>query len=162
MQMLSVSERNGWARFVTMQNHYNLVYREEEREMIPLCASERIGLIPWSPLARGLLAGTRTALDDRQSTTRAASDDYAARLYDHPSDWNVVEAVRSVAKERGCSMAQVALAWLLSKPTVVAPIIGATKLSHLQAAIDAVGMQLSLPEIDALEGPYQVHGVKGM
>jgi aryl-alcohol dehydrogenase-like predicted oxidoreductase len=162
MQMLSVSERNGWARFVTMQNHYNLVYREEEREMIPLCASERIGLMPWSPLARGLLSGTRSALDDRQSTPRAASDDYAARLYDHPSDWDVVEAVRTVAENRGCSMAQVALAWLFSKPAVVAPIIGATKLTHLQAAIEAVKLDLTPAETEALEAPYQTHNVKGI
>jgi aryl-alcohol dehydrogenase-like predicted oxidoreductase len=162
MKMLSTSERNGWAKFVTMQNHYNLVYREEEREMIPLCTSERIGILPWSPLARGLLAGARHSLDDRQSTPRAEHDDYAARLYDHASDWIVVEAVRFVAQERGCSMAQVALAWLLSKPAVVAPIIGATSLKHLETAIEAVNIQLTAAEIETLEVPYQPHRVKGM
>lgn len=162
MKMLSASERNGWARFVTMQNHYNLVYREEEREMLPLCEEERIGVLPWSPLARGLLAGARRSLDDRRSTPRAEHDDYAARLYDHSSDWGVVEAVRSVAKQRGSTMAQVALAWLLSKPSVIAPIVGATKLAHLQSAIQAVEIQLTAEEIATLEAPYQPHTVKGL
>ena len=162
MKMLSASELGGWAKLVTMQNHYNLIYREEEREMIPLCESERIGILPWSPLARGLLAGARQSIEDRQSTVRAESDEYAARLYDHASDWIVVEAVRLVAEERGDSMAQIALAWLLSKPSVVAPIIGATKLSHLESAIAAVDIQLTAAEIEALEAPYQPHEVKGM
>ncbi len=117
---LSLSERHGWARFVSMQNHYNLVYREEEREMLPLCEAEGIGVIPWSPLARGLLAGTRKSLDDRQTTTRAGSDAFAQALYDHPHDWDVVEAVKQVASARGNKPAEVSLAWLLSRPAVVA------------------------------------------
>jgi 1-deoxyxylulose-5-phosphate synthase len=160
-QSLSTSERNGWARFVTMQNHYNLIYREEEREMIPLCEATGVGVIPWSPLARGLLAGTRRSADDQTSTKRAESDDYARQLYDHPGDMEVVEAVRKVAVERGIQPAQVAVAWLLSKPAVVAPIIGATKLEHLQAAVAAVDLQLSDEEIRRLEAPYQPHQVRG-
>ena len=160
-QSLSTSEQNGWARFATMQNHYNLIYREEEREMIPLCQAEGVGIIPWSPLARGLLAGTRRSADDQTSTKRAESDDYARQLYDHPGDMGVVEAVRKVAAERGVQPAQVALAWLLSKPAVVAPIIGATKLEHLQAAIAAVDLKLTDEEIRRLEAPYQPHSVRG-
>jgi aryl-alcohol dehydrogenase-like predicted oxidoreductase len=160
-QCLSASERNGWARFVCMQNHYNLVYREEEREMLPLCQAEKIGVIPWSPLARGLLAGTRQAADDRESTTRAESDDYARKLYDHPTDWDVVEAVRAVAEKRGVPPAQIALAWLLSKPMITAPIIGATKLEHLQTALSAVDCELASDEIAALEAPYRPHAVRG-
>ncbi len=127
-QALSLSERHGWARFVTMQNHYNLLYREEEREMIPLCEAEGVAVIPWSPLARGLLAGTRKSPADAESTTRAGSDDFARKLYDQPSDQEVIDAVRQVAQARGVPPARVALAWLLSKPAVTAPIIGATKL----------------------------------
>ena len=160
-QALSSSERNGWARFVSMQNHYNLIYREEEREMVPLCEAEKIAVVPWSPLARGLLAGTRTAADDRQSTTRAQSDDYARKLYDHPSDWEVVEALAKVAGQRGVAPAQVALAWLLAKPAVTAPIVGATKIEHLQTALEALDIELSAAEIAALEAPYRPHGVRG-
>jgi 1-deoxyxylulose-5-phosphate synthase len=159
---LSLSERNGWARFVSMQNHYNLVYREEEREMIPLCEEEGIGVIPWSPLARGLLAGTRKALDDKQATTRAGSDAYAGMLYDNPHDWDVVEAVKKVASAKGHTPAEVSLAWLLSKPAVVAPIIGATRLEHLEAAIRSLDVTLTPDEVKALEAPYQPHAVKGM
>jgi aryl-alcohol dehydrogenase-like predicted oxidoreductase len=160
-QSLSTSEQNGWARFVTMQNHYNLIYREEEREMIPLCQAEGVAVIPWSPLARGLLAGTRRSADDQTSTKRAESDDYARQLYDHPGDMEIVEAVRKAAAERGVQPAQVALAWLLSKPAVVAPIIGATKLDHLQAAIAAVDLNLTDEEIRRLEAPYRPHAVRG-
>jgi aryl-alcohol dehydrogenase-like predicted oxidoreductase len=158
---LSASERNGWARFVSMQNHYNLVYREEEREMIPLCRAEGIAVIPWSPLARGLLAGGRTSAEDRASTTRAATDEYGHTLYGGPGDWEVVEAVRAVAAERGVTPAEVALAWLLSRPGVTAPIVGATKLSHLDAAIRAVDLVLEPEEIARLEAPYQPHAVRG-
>jgi 1-deoxyxylulose-5-phosphate synthase len=158
---LSLSERNGWARFVSMQNHYNLVYREEEREMIPLCEAEGIGVIPWSPLARGLLAGTRKSLDDKQATTRAGSDAFAATLYDNPHDWDVVEAVKRVAEARGQSAAEVSLAWLLSKPAVVAPIIGATKREHLEAALRSLDVRLTPEEIQVLEAPYQPHAVRG-
>ncbi|WP_434379739.1 aldo/keto reductase [Melittangium boletus] len=158
---LSLSERNGWARFVSMQNHYNLVYREEEREMLPLCEEEGIGVIPWSPLARGLLAGSRKSLDDKQATTRAGSDAFATTLYDSPHDWDVVEAVKKVAADKGHSAAEVSLAWLLSKPAVVAPIIGATKMDHLEAALRALDVKLTPDEVKALEAPYQPHAVRG-
>jgi aryl-alcohol dehydrogenase-like predicted oxidoreductase len=158
---LSLSERNGWARFVTMQNHYNLIYREEEREMIPLCQAEGIGLIPWSPLARGLLAGTRKTPDDKTPTARAASDDFAWKLYDHPADIEVMRACQAVAKQLGVKPAQVAIAWLLSKPAMTAPIIGATKIEHLETALAAVDLKLGDEEIQRLESPYQPHAVRG-
>jgi 1-deoxyxylulose-5-phosphate synthase len=160
-QALSLSERHGWARFATMQNHYNLIYREEEREMIPLCQAGGVGVLPWSPLARGLLAGTRQSADDRQASARAASDDFARKLYDHPGDFEVVEAVRQVAAARGVQPAQVALAWLLSKPAVTAPIIGATRLEHLEAALAVVDLELSAEEVRQLEAPYRPHAVRG-
>jgi len=160
---LSASERHGWARFISMQNHYNLVYREEEREMIPLCLDEGIGLVPWSPLARGLLTRPRPADSSVRggATTRAASDDYSPRLYDSPGDWEVIDAVERVAKARGVSMAEVGLAWLLGRPGVVAPIVGATKLDHLESAIRAVDLQLTTDERTMLESPYRPHSVKG-
>jgi aryl-alcohol dehydrogenase-like predicted oxidoreductase len=161
-QALAVSDRNNWPRFVSMQNHYNLVYREEEREMIPLCEKEHIAVIPWSPLARGLLAGTRRSPDDRQATKRAESDDFARKLYDHPGDAEVLETVKSVAAERGAAPAQVALAWLLSKPAVTAPIIGATKLEHLDSAIDAIELKLDDQETARLEAPYKPHAIRGL
>ncbi|MAG30840.1 MAG: aldo/keto reductase [Deltaproteobacteria bacterium] len=159
---LGISDREGLARFATMQNHYNLIYREEEREMLPLCETEDIAVIPWSPLARGLLAGSRKALDDKQGTTRQETDGFIDFLYNEDSDWNVVEAVQAVAKECGLPPAQVALAWMLSKPNVCAPIIGATKLSHLEDAIAAVDVELSDEQIARLEAPYRPHPVKGM
>ena len=159
--MLSLSDRNGWARFVTMQNHYNLVYREEEREMIPLCEDQGVGVIPWSPLARGMLAGTRTKLGD-ESTSRSSSDGLDQILYDQPSDWDVVDAVKKVAEERGEPPARIALAWLMSRPAVAAPIVGATKLKHLDDAIAAVGIELSNEEVAILEEPYRPHPVKGL
>ncbi|GAC1477216.1 MAG: aldo/keto reductase [Gemmatimonadaceae bacterium] len=158
---LSTAERRGWARFVTMQNHYNLLYREEEREMNPLCRAEGVGLIPWSPLARGLLAGSRRTPSDATATKRAESDDFARRLYDHPGDQAVIDAVRSISGARGVSMAEVALAWLLSRPGVVAPIVGATKLDHLETALRSLDLTLTPAEIAALEAPYQPHGVRG-
>ncbi|RKG80749.1 aldo/keto reductase [Corallococcus terminator] len=159
---LGVSERNGWARFVSMQDHYNLVYREEEREMLPLCEAEGIGVIPWSPLARGLLTGSRKSLDDREATTRAGSDTLSPVLYNQAGDWDVVEAVKKVAEARKAPPAQVALAWLLSKPVVTAPIIGATKPEHLEDAVKAVTLKLAPEEIKALEAPYKPHEVRGM
>jgi aryl-alcohol dehydrogenase-like predicted oxidoreductase len=161
---LSASERHGWARFVSMQNHYNLLYREEEREMIPLCLHEGVGVIPWSPLARGLLARPRPADAKVGSggTARAASDTYSPHLYDTPSDWDVVDAVERVAKLRGATMAEVALAWLLGRPGVSAPIVGATKLEHLEAALRAVNLALSAEEGAALEAPYLPHAVRGI
>lgn len=160
-QALSASERHGWARFVTMQNHYNLLYREEEREMNPLCEAEGVALIPWSPLARGLLAGTRRSPKDTESTRRAETDDFARKLYDQPGDQEVIDTVRRVAQARGVSPAQIALAWLLAKPAVAAPIIGATKLQHLDDALAALDVQLSDEEIKQLEAPYRPHPVRG-
>jgi aryl-alcohol dehydrogenase-like predicted oxidoreductase len=160
---LSASERRGWARFISMQNHYNLIYREEEREMIPLCLDEGIGLVPWSPLARGLLTRPRPADSNVRggATARSTSDDYSPKLYDSPGDWEVVDALEKVAKARGAAMAEVGLAWLLGRPGVVAPIIGATKLEHLKAAIRAVDLQLTAEERTALEAPYHPHSVRG-
>ncbi len=156
---LSISERNGWVRFVSMQNHYNLIYREEEREMIPLCRSEGLGVIPWSPLARGILARAELQGD----TTRAETDTYGQTLYEgsEAADQQVLIAVRRVADARGVSPAEVALAWLLAQPAVTAPIIGATRLPHLEAAIRSVDLELTPDEIQALEAPYQPHTVRG-
>jgi aryl-alcohol dehydrogenase-like predicted oxidoreductase len=158
---LSLSERNGWARFVTMQNHYNLIYREEEREMMPLCESEGVAVIPWSPLARGLLAGTRSTPTDASSTKRAESDDFARKLYDQPGDAEVIAAVRRVAERRSLPPARVALAWLLAKPAVAAPIVGATKPHHLADAVAAVDVELTADEVRELEAPYKPHPVRG-
>jgi len=156
---LSVSEKRGWARFISMQNHYNLVYREEEREMIPLCIEEGVGVIPWSPLARGRLA--RTTPSPVSGTTRAESDTYAVDLYDSASDLLVIEAVRKVANELGVSPSEVALAWLLQRPGVSAPIVGATKLEHLESAVKSLELELSEEQVRALEEPYQPHAVRG-
>jgi 1-deoxyxylulose-5-phosphate synthase len=149
----------GGSRFVSMQNHYNLVYREEEREVIPLCLDQGIGLIPWSPLARGLLAGSRDR-DGQQRTVRTGSDPLADRMYDD-ADFDVVDVVRRVAVERETVPAQIALAWLLGKPTVTAPIVGATKLRHLEDALAAVDLTLSADEVERLEAPYRPHRVIG-
>ncbi|MGZ4753471.1 MAG: aldo/keto reductase [Acidimicrobiia bacterium] len=153
------AERNGFARFVSMQNHYNLLYREEEREMIPQCLDQGIGVIPWSPLARGVLAGNRTRSGDK-STTRAQTDPFTDYLYSE-GDFDVVDRVAEVAKERGVAPAQVALAWLLHRPGVTAPIIGATKLGHLEDAIAAEQLELSEDEMKRLEAPYVPHPVLG-
>ncbi len=163
MRALSVSERHGWARFISMQNHYNLLYREEEREMNPLCVDQGVGLIPWSPLGRGMLTRPWPADGGVRSnaTSRSVSDDYSPTLYDHPGDRLVVAAVESVAKARGIGMAEVALAWLLSRPGVVAPIIGATKIAHLDAAVRALDVKLTAEENAALEAPYVTHPVRG-
>src|SRR6476469_6712106 len=147
-------------RFVSMQNHYNLVYREEEREMIPQCVDQGVGVLPWSPLARGLLAGNRTASGDRL-TTRAQTDQFADSLYVPELDFPVVDRVGEVAGERGVPAAQVALAWLLHKPGVKAPIVGATKLHHLEDAIAAEELELSADEMARLEAPYVPHAVLG-
>ena len=156
---LSASERNGWARFVSMQNHYNLVYREEEREMIPLCIDAGVGVVPWSPLARGRLA--RTTPSPSSGTTRADNDTYAVDLYDSHSDLKVIEAGRKVASELGIAPSEVALAWLLQKPGVAAPIVGATKIEHLESAVRALDVTLSPEHLRALEEPYQPHAVRG-
>jgi aryl-alcohol dehydrogenase-like predicted oxidoreductase len=152
MRALSISERNGWARFVSMQNHYNLLYREEEREMIPLCREEGLGIIPWSPLARGVL--TRPRERTKGDTTRSTNDPHADRLYT-TAEFDIVDAVEGVANARGVSMAQIGLAWLLSKRDITAPIVGATKIKHLEDAIAALDITLSADEIVALEGPYR-------
>jgi 1-deoxyxylulose-5-phosphate synthase len=154
--MLWTSDRRGHARFVTMQNHYNLAYREEEREMNPLCRAEGVGLLPWSPLARGILAGNR-----RAGTQRSRTDDYAHKLYTHDADDRVVDAVEKVAKARSVPPAQVALAWLLQRPGVTAPIVGATKPHHLTDAVAALGIKLAAQEISELESPYVPHPVLG-
>lgn len=159
-KMLHTSDRLGLARFVTMQNHYNLVYREEEREVNPLCREEGIGLLPWSPLARGFLAGNRTK-QDRGETSRAKTDDFAHKLYYQDADFAVVDRVTEVAAKRGVPNAQVALAWLLSKPAVTAPIVGASKPQHLNDAIAAVGLKLDAAEIKSLEEPYRSHPILG-
>ena len=164
MKALSVSERNGWARFVSMQNHYNLLYREEEREMIPLCLEEGIAVNPWSPLARGLLARADVRPKrpgEGSASSRAATDAILPRLYDTPEDADVVAALRRVSDARGLPPAQIALAWLLSRPAVVAPIVGATKPEHLDAAVRALDVTLSAEEVAILEAPYRPHDVKG-
>jgi aryl-alcohol dehydrogenase-like predicted oxidoreductase len=143
-----------------MQNHYNLVYREEEREMLPLCVDQGVGVIPWSPLARGVLAGTRTRGGERL-TTRADTDQFTDYLYNQPTDFDVVERVAEVAAERGVPAAQVALAWLLAKPAVTAPIVGATKVGHLEDALAAEQLALSDEELARLEEPYAPHPVLG-
>ena len=158
---LALADARGFARFASMQNHYNLLYREEEREMLPLCREEGIAVIPWSPLARGLLAGTRSGPKDTATTTRGATDDYTGKLYDTPSDGDVIAAVRAVAAARGAAPAEVALAWLLSRPGVTAPIVGATKLEHLETALKAVDAVLSDAEVAALEAAYRPHAVRG-
>jgi 1-deoxyxylulose-5-phosphate synthase len=155
-----VAERNGWTKFVSMQPHYNLIYREEEREMIPLCIDQGVGVIPWSPLARGVLAGNRTREGERR-TTRSGSDPFTDHLYSQPTDFDVVERVGEVAAERGVPAAQVALSWLLHKPGVTAPIVGATKLEHLQDALAAEQLSLDEEEIARLEEPYAPHPVLG-
>ncbi len=159
-EALHTSEMLDLARFDAMQNHYNLLYREDEREMIPLCLDRGVGLIPWSPLARGLLTGTRTR-EDLEPTLRAKTDEYGKRIYQPEKDWEIVERLVEVAAERGDHPAGVALAWLLDKEGVAAPIIGATKPDHLQAAVDAVGIELSGEEVERLEEPYYPHEVQG-
>ena len=181
MKMLSVSERNGWARFVSMQNHYNLVYREEEREMMPLCVDQGIGAIPWSPLARGMLTGKRSrggrggrsdsggrrAGDESAGASgdgpalRVEADTLTDELYDHDSDWDVVDATLRVAGRRGVEPVQVALAWLLSRPAVVAPVVGFTKVEQMDAAAASVDLVLTDDECAELEAPYRPHDVRG-
>jgi aryl-alcohol dehydrogenase (NADP+) len=157
---LSTAEKMGKTKFVSMQNHYNLVYREEEREMMPLCRAEGIGVIPWSPLARGFLAGNRRR-QDKGETTRAKSDEFAHRLYYNDGDFKVVDRVSEIAGKRGVSNAQVALAWLLAQPGVTSPIVGASKPHHLDDAIAAAELKLSEDEIKALKEPYTPHPVLG-
>jgi aryl-alcohol dehydrogenase-like predicted oxidoreductase len=157
--LYTASER-GWHRFVSMQNHYNLVYREEEREMIPLCIDQGVGVIPWSPLARGFLAGNRQA-DGSGETLRAKTDEFARDMYFRDSDFAVADAAAAIARERGVTPAQIACAWILQAPGVTAPIIGATKLNHVKELIAAADIKLNKQEVAALEQPYQPHPVLG-
>ena len=154
MKMLAVSRAHGWTPFVSMQPQYNLVYREEEREMLPLCADQGVGVIPWSPLARGFLAGGR-ANPGEGNTERARSDEFAPRLYYRESDFKVVEAVEVIARARGVTNMQVALAWVLRHPAITAPIIGASKTQHLDDALAALEFVLTDDELKSLEAPYQ-------
>src|SRR5438034_4102500 len=154
------ADRHGWTRFVSMQNYYNLLYREEEREMIPQCIDQGVGVIPWSPLARGTLAGTRTREGERR-TTRANSDPFGDSLYQDQADFDVVDAVAGVAAARGVPPAQVALAWLLHRPGVTAPIVGATKPGHIEDALAAVKLDLTGDEMRLLEEHYVPHPVLG-
>jgi aryl-alcohol dehydrogenase (NADP+) len=160
MKALGIQERHGWHRFVSMQNHYNLVYREEEREMMPLCRAEGLGVLPWSPLARGLLTGGRQGIASKASA-RAETDDYSRQLYDDALDMPVVEQCEKVARERGVAPARIALAWLLHQPGVVSPIVGATQLTHLDDAVAALDIELNPGERKALEAPYRPHRVLG-
>jgi aryl-alcohol dehydrogenase (NADP+) len=160
MQMLATQERHGWTRFVSMQNHYNLVYREEEREMIPLCLDQGIGLIPWSPLARGFLAGNRRR-GEKSATLREQHDGYGHRLYYAPEDYDVAERVVEVARRKGVLPIQVALAWVLSKPGVTAPIVSATQVEQLDQLVAGMAVTLSPEEVRALEEPYVPHKIIG-
>ncbi len=160
-KMLHLADRHGWTRFVSMQNHYNLVYREEEREMMPLCVEEGIGVIPWSPLARGFLAGNRRK-EDRGETARAKSDDFAQELYFADSDFGVADRVVELAKRRGVKPTQIALAWLLAQPGVTSPILGASKPAHLDDAAHAMSIALAPDELTFLEEPYVPHAVLGI
>ena len=161
---LYTADLRGWPRFVSMQNHYNLAYREEEREMLPLCREEGLGVIPWSPLARGLLAGSRRrgeAGGPEGETARARDDDYAPKLYSAASDFEIADRVVGVAGRLDAAPAQVALAWLLRQPGIAAPIIGASKMKHLEDAVAAVDLVLDDASCAYLEEPYQPHPVLG-
>ena len=156
---LYTADLHGWTRFVSMQPHYNLIYREEEREMIPLCQDQKIAVIPWSPLARGLLTGKRTR--ERNETLRAKTDEFGKKLYHSDSDFDIVNRLTEIAAQRGLPNAQIALAWMLSKPGITAPIIGASKPGHLEDAVAALSVKLTQDEITRLEELYQPHPVLG-
>jgi 1-deoxyxylulose-5-phosphate synthase len=157
---LYLADLHSWTRFISMQPHYNLLNREEEREMLPLCLAEGIGVLPWSPLARGRLA---RAWETQPGTVRGQTDEYGKKLYSGTEDLDkqVVDCVGEIAKVRGISRAEIALAWLLHKPAVTAPIVGATKLHHLEEAVAALDVKLSHVEIDAVEAPYLPHPIAG-
>jgi len=159
-KMQHTADERGLTRFVSMQNHYNIVYREEEREMIPLCMDQGVAITPWSPLARGFVAGNRRK-EDFGDTLRAKTDDYGQGLYYQESDFKVVDRITEVAKKRGVSNAQIALAWIFAKPGVTSPIIGASKIAHLEEAVAALEIHLTAEEMKALEEPYQPHRVLG-
>ena len=156
---LYVAEMNGWTKFVSMQPHYNLVYREEEREMMPLCEDQKIAVIPWSPLARGLLTGKRSK--ERNETERAKTDAFGKKLYSEDSDFEIVDRLAEVSKQKDLPDAQVALAWMMSKPYITAPIIGASKPGHLEDAVAATEVKLTDEEIKSLEELYEPHPVLG-
>ncbi len=156
---LYTSDLHGWTRFVSMQPHYNLIYREEEREMIPLCQDRNIAVIPWSPLARGLLTGHRTK--ERTETLRARTDEFGKSLYQGESDFDIIDRLGEIAKKRGVPDARVALAWMLSKPAITSPIIGASKPGHLEDAVASLSLKLSGDEIHFLEELYQPHNIRG-
>jgi aryl-alcohol dehydrogenase-like predicted oxidoreductase len=155
-QALYLADLHGWTRFVSMQNHYNLLYREEEREMLPLCDDQQIGVIPWSPLARGRL--TRD-IDD--TTSRSETDQFGRTLYGDDADRAVIEAVASIAEARGVSRAQIAMAWVAGRPGITAPIVGATKMHHLEEAVAALDVELTSDEVERLEAPYRPRPVVG-
>lgn len=155
------AREHGWHRFVSMQNHYNLIYREEEREMIPLCIDQGVALIPWSPLARGFFAGNRRPEEGGQPTKRAQTDQFANNWYFRDDDFAVAAAVAEVARERGVTPTQIACAWILQAPGVTAPIVGATKTRHLKELFDAVDIKLSAEETATLESPYRPHPIIG-
>jgi aryl-alcohol dehydrogenase (NADP+) len=157
---LYISDKHGWSKFISMQDHYNLVYREEEREMIPLCEDQGIGILPWSPMARGFFAGNRKRGGGGE-TTRARSDSFADQLYFRQGDFTVADRAWEIARARGVTASQIALAWLLQKPHITAPIIGSTKMEHLEQAIAALEIQLVEDEINKLEEPYQSHPILG-
>ena len=159
-KMQQTARERGWSRFASMQNHYNLIYREEEREMLPLCRDQGVGVIPWSPLARGFLAGNRGKKDFGE-TVRAKTDEYAQGMYYQDSDFAVVDRVTEVASKRGVSNAQIALAWVLHQPGITAPIVGASKIEHLEDAAAALDIQLSEDELKALAEPYRPHRILG-
>jgi 1-deoxyxylulose-5-phosphate synthase len=158
--MPHLADRHGWTRFVSRQNQYNLIYREEEREMIPLCRAEGIGVIPWSPLARGFLAGNR-ARSGGGNTVRSQTDGYAAEMYYQDADFAVADRVVEIAQQHGVTPAQIALAWLWHQPGITAPIIGATKMPQLDEAVAALEIRLTEDEIKLLEQPYVPHPVLG-
>ena len=159
-KMLYLADRHGWTRFTSMQNHYNLIYREEEREMIPLCLAEGIGVIPWSPLARGFLTGTRRQ-DSYGETARSLSDEYSRALYTPETDFEIIDRVAELAQRRGVKRATIALAWMLQKPGITAPIIGASKMGHLEDGLAALEIKLAEEEMKFLEERYQPHTIVG-
>jgi aryl-alcohol dehydrogenase-like predicted oxidoreductase len=158
-QALYTAELHGWTRFVSMQPHYNLIYREEEREMIPLCQDQKIAVIPWSPLARGLLTGKRSK--ERNETERSKTDAFGKKLYSQDSDFDIVNRLSDISSQKGLPDAQIALAWMLNKPGITAPIIGASKPGHLEDAVAALSIKLSDEDIKKLEELYQPHPVLG-
>ena len=160
VQMQHTAATNGWTPFISMQNHYNLIYREEEREMIPYCMESGVGLIPWSPLARGFLAGNRTR-EKSGDTTRAKSDDFAQSMYFRENDFAILDCLESVARDRGVKPAQIAMAWLLHRPGVVSPILGASKMYQFEEILEALTITLSEEEMNTLESTYEPHPILG-